>query len=656
MTAGGDAVQASGASSRPRLADISPTLSATCRIGSPVAWNAVGCLPTLVEVITCAMPVSRTGGPWGGAAGGRSSRIDPTSPFLGTLRDTNIHAVQPRGAAWLLRVGLGRTGMSDLVARRLGRYELRGVIQRGGMGTVYKAWQASLDRWVAVKVLSHPGAPEFLARFQREARSIAQLQHPNIVPIYDYGEEDGQAFLVVQYVEDGRTLSDLLIAPIEPVRAIGLATHLLAGLGFAHERGLVHRDVKPDNVLMPSPTWPMLADFGIAKLLLEGEGGRLTQQGLVVGTAAYMAPEQAHGLPVDARTDLYAVGVVLFEMLTGRVPFEAESPAAALMRQAYEAPPRPRQLVPDLPVELERIVLRALAKRPEDRYESAAEMVAALQEALDGLRTPAPAAEGDPLADKYAEGVRAFSGEHCDEAVQHFTGLAAYDPGYEDVEALLDASIEARDRERSGEWTSPSIPIPPALAPPVGTPPASTGEAPATPSPDAAPAPGAPATLPPDAAPAPGAPAAPFPDAAAAPAPDAGTTPTPGAVSAPAAWRTRAGRGWRAMVVVLAAFALAGPVVIGVRQLAPADAGGGTEATVRMSGLTFRPASLTVRSGGTIVFTNDDVAPHTVTSESANFDSGILPPGRVFSVVASSGFEYRCTIHPSMKARVAVST
>jgi len=524
--------------------------------------------------------------------------------------------------------------MSDLVGRRLGRYELRGVIQRGGMGTVYKAWQASLDRWVAVKVLSHPGAPEFLARFQREARSIAQLQHPNIVPIYDYGEEDGQAFLVVQYVEAGRTLSDLLIAPIEPVRAIGLATHLLAGLGFAHERGLVHRDVKPDNVLMPSPTWPMLADFGIAKLLLEGEGGRLTQQGLVVGTAAYMAPEQAHGLPVDPRTDLYAVGVVLFEMLTGRVPFEAESPAAALMRQAYEAPPRPRQLVPDLPVELERIVLRALAKRPEDRYESAAEMVAALQEALDGLRTPAPAAQGDPLADKYAEGVRAFSGEHWDEAVQHFTGLAAYDPGYEDVEALLDASIEARDRERSGERTSPSIPIPPALAPPVGTPPASTGEAPAAPSPDAVapPAPGAPPTLPPDAAPA------------------------PGAVSAPAARRTRAGRGWRAMVVGLAAFALAGPVVIGVRQLAPADAGGGTEATVRMSGLTFRPASLTVRNGGTIVFTNDDVAPHTVTSEPANFDSGILPPGRAFSVVASSGFEYRCTIHPSMKARVAVST
>jgi len=575
--------------------------------------------------------------------------------------------------------------MSDLVGRRLGQYELRGVIQRGGMSTVYKAWQPSLDRWVAVKVLAHPGAPEFLARFQREARSIAQLQHPNIVPIYDYGEQDGQPYLVVQYVEDGRTLADLLIAPIEPVRAIGLATHLLSGLGFAHERGLVHRDVKPGNVLMPSPTWPMLADFGIAKLLLETGGGQLTQQGLVVGTAAYMAPEQAHGLPVDARTDLYAVGVVLYEMLTGRVPFDADSPAAALMRQAYEPPPPPRKLNPDMPVELERIVLRALAKRPGDRYGSAAEMVAALQEALDGLRSPAPSAQGDPLAGKYAEGVRAFSGEHWDEAVERLSGLAAYDPGYEDVEVLLDAAIEARDRERSGERTGPSTPAPPGHAQPGATPAAPAGEAPAAPAGEAPAAPAGEAPAAPageaPAAPAGEAPAAPAGEAPAAPGPEGPAAeavapgpdeagPTPRAVASPAAapapgpaaqaqGRARARWGWLAVVVGLAAFALAGPVVIAARQLDLARAGAGTEATVatvRMSGLTFRPASLTVRKGDTIVFANDDVAPHTVTSEPAELDSGILPPGRAFSVAASSSFEYRCTIHPSMTARVAVST
>ncbi|HEV8653594.1 MAG TPA: protein kinase [Actinomycetes bacterium] len=563
--------------------------------------------------------------------------------------------------------------MGDLVGRRLGQYELRGVIQRGGMSTVYKAWQPSLDRWVAVKVLAHPGAPEFLARFKREARSIAQLQHPNIVPIYDYGEQDGQPYLVVQYVEDGRTLSDLLIAPIEPVRAIGLATHLLSGLGFAHERGLVHRDVKPGNVLMPSPTWPMLADFGIAKLLLETDGGQLTQQGLVVGTAAYMAPEQAHGLPVDARTDLYAVGVVLYEMLTGRVPFDADSPAAALMRQAYEPPLPPRKLNPDMPVELERIVLRALAKPPGDRYGSAAEMVAALQEALDGLRPPAPSAQGDPLAGTYAEGVRAFSGEHWDEAVERLSGLAAYDPGYEDVEVLLDAAIEARDRERSGERTGPSMPAPPAHAPPEDIPAAPAGEAPAAPAREApageappGPAGEAPAGPAGEAPPGPAgeAPGSPPPGAPPAGAADAGpdapppaeaAAPAPG-TAAPSAGRARARWGWLAVVVGLAAFALAGPVVIAARQLDPVRSGAGAEATVRMSELTFRPARLTVRKGATVVFTNDDVAPHTVTSESAGFNSGILAPGRVFSLAASSGFEYRCTIHPSMTARVAVST
>jgi serine/threonine-protein kinase len=261
--------------------------------------------------------------------------------------------------------------VGELIGRQLGQYQVRSVIRRGGMSTIYKAWQPSLDRWVAVKVLSNPGDPQFASRFRREARAIAALQHPNILPVHDYGEQDDLAWLVVQYVEGGHTLADLLGGPLEPAAGVKLVVGVLEALGYAHDRGIVHRDVKPGNVLLPSPSWPMLADFGIAKLLLDTDTKHLTQQGLVVGTAAYMAPEQAFGLAVDARTDLYAAGVVLYETLTGRVPFEGDTPMSVLMQQAYERPPPPRNLNPSLEPELERVLLRALAKDPAARPPSA---------------------------------------------------------------------------------------------------------------------------------------------------------------------------------------------------------------------------------------------------------------------------------------------
>jgi len=279
--------------------------------------------------------------------------------------------------------------VNDLAGRRLGQYQLRQVIRRGGMSTVYLGYQPSLDRLVAVKVLAFPGDPEFAARFEREARSIAALQHPNILAVYDYGEEEDQAYLVVQYVEDGRTLVDLLREPQPPLRCLELLERVLAGLGYAHERGIVHRDVKPSNILMASPDWPMLADFGIAKLLLESDREPITRQGFIVGTAAYMAPEQGFGLPVDARTDLYSAGVVLFEMLTGRVPFKADTPMAAMVAAAYEPPPPLKELNPQLPGELEAVVLRALAKDPAERYQSADEMAAALRTVRGELQQPA---------------------------------------------------------------------------------------------------------------------------------------------------------------------------------------------------------------------------------------------------------------------------
>ena len=268
--------------------------------------------------------------------------------------------------------------MADLLNTHLGQYLLTEVIRRGGMATVYKAYQESLDRYVAVKVLFHAQDPQFAMRFQREARAIAHLQHPNILPIYDNGAQDGLLFLVLQYIEGGLTLGDMLGQPMEPVQALHLVARVLDALEYAHQRGIVHRDIKPGNILMPSPNWPMLADFGIAKLLTEGEGLNLTSPSLIIGTPAYLAPEQALGQPIDGRTDLYSTGVVLYQMVTGRVPFDSGTPVVVLTKQAYEAPPPPTLYNPNLPATVAVAVMRALEKDPANRYQSAAEMAAAL--------------------------------------------------------------------------------------------------------------------------------------------------------------------------------------------------------------------------------------------------------------------------------------
>ncbi|HEX9438122.1 MAG TPA: protein kinase, partial [Roseiflexaceae bacterium] len=294
--------------------------------------------------------------------------------------------------------------MIDLSNTQLGQYQLTEVIRRGGMSTVYKAYQPSLERYVAVKVLMHERDPQFAARFKREARAIAQLQHHNILPIYDYGEQENVLFLVLQYIENGQTLGDMLGAPMAVPTALRLMSHVLGALQYAHERGIIHRDIKPANVLMPSPTWPMLADFGIAKLMNDNQQ-RLTVPGLIVGTAAYMAPEQATGQPIDARTDLYAAGVMLYEMVTGRVPFDADTPMAVLTKHVYEAPPPPRSLNPDLPAAVEAALLKALAKDPAARYQTAAAMAADLGRLANQIELGR--ARGQ-ITGFYQAGVRAF--------------------------------------------------------------------------------------------------------------------------------------------------------------------------------------------------------------------------------------------------------
>jgi eukaryotic-like serine/threonine-protein kinase len=248
---------------------------------------------------------------------------------------------------------------------------------------------------------------------------------------------------------------------------------VLVALAFAHDHGVVHRDLKPDNVVMSSPTWPMLANFAVLTTIGgAGQGARR-----VVGTPAYMAPEQAFGLPAEPRTDLYSAGVMLYELLTGRVPFDAPTPAATLMRQAYQAPVPPRSAgAPDLPEVVQAIVLRAMAKEPAGRFATAAEMAGAVRAALAVVAPGSATAEAEALAASYRDGVRAFAAGDWAGAVEHLGRVVADDPGYEDAEALLETAT-AMPAGAGGALGSPAGGGPPGAAVPAGPAPVLPGRA-----------------------------------------------------------------------------------------------------------------------------------------------------------------------------------
>ena len=280
--------------------------------------------------------------------------------------------------------------MNTLIGERLGQYQIAGVLGRGGMATVYRAHQERLGRDVALKVLRASPDPQAAARFEREARAVASLSHPNILPVYDYGEEGELLYIVMQLIEGGRTLATRVAeGPMAPAEAVELLCRVLDALGYAHGRGVIHRDIKPANILLPQPDWPLLGDFGIAQSLAELT--QLTVPGEILGTPSYMAPERATGQPSDARADLYAVGALLYELLTGRAPFEGDSAMAVLIQHVQDAPLPPSQLVSGIPPALERVALKALEKDPGRRYQSAAELAAALRVATIPAPSPVPA-------------------------------------------------------------------------------------------------------------------------------------------------------------------------------------------------------------------------------------------------------------------------
>ena len=274
--------------------------------------------------------------------------------------------------------------MPNLIGKSLGRYHILEQLGEGGMATVYKAFDTRLEREVAIKVVRRKAFPEekldrILKRFEREAKALAKLNHPNIIPIIDSGEEDGTPFLVMGYIPGGTLKGRLKSKPLAWQESARFLAPIARALDYAHKQGIVHRDIKPSNILITDENQPMLTDFGIARILQTEETLDLTGTGMGVGTPEYMAPEQGLGHKVDHRADIYALGIVLYEMVTGRKPFQADTPMAVVIKHINDPLPRPTQFVQNLPRDVERILLKALAKDPVNRYQRMGEFAIALE-------------------------------------------------------------------------------------------------------------------------------------------------------------------------------------------------------------------------------------------------------------------------------------
>ncbi len=274
----------------------------------------------------------------------------------------------------------------------LGPYRIISQIGQGGMATIYKAYHAAMDRYVAVKVLPKQLAesPEFAGRFQQEARTIANLEHPHILPVHDYGESEGISYLVMRFLDAGTLKDRLQVGALSLAEIDQLFSQLADALAYAHEHGVVHRDLKPSNVLVDARGNLFLTDFGIAKLL--AGSSQFTSTGAMIGTPAYMSPEQAQGQTVDQRSDIYSLGIILYEMVTGRVPYEAETPLAVVLKHLQDPLPLPSSVKPGIAPAIERVILKALAKNPDDRFVSVTEFITAWRQAFSEAETVRAAA------------------------------------------------------------------------------------------------------------------------------------------------------------------------------------------------------------------------------------------------------------------------
>lgn len=307
---------------------------------------------------------------------------------------------------------------NQLLGHALGSCVLQRLLGRGGMGAVYLAQQARPKRQVAVKVLmpgilmdNRPQA-EFLTRFRREADAVAALDHINIMPVYEYGEENELAYIVMPYITGGTLRDKLERQSLSLAEIVSIIEQVAAGLDSAHAQGIVHRDLKPGNILFHADGRILIADFGLAKIIKEAteqmstaDGtppAALTSTGMIVGTPEYLSPEQGTGNPVDYRSDVYSLGVVLYQMLARRVPFTGTSPVAVAIKHALETPPLPSQFNPSIPRAVEAVVMKAMAKKPEDRYNSAGEFARALRAAATTTTEERHAPQPTPTEDMLA--------------------------------------------------------------------------------------------------------------------------------------------------------------------------------------------------------------------------------------------------------------
>ncbi|HEY9075055.1 MAG TPA: serine/threonine-protein kinase [Anaerolineaceae bacterium] len=301
--------------------------------------------------------------------------------------------------------------MEDLTGKIIGRYQVNAPLGEGGMAVVYKGHDTILDCDVALKFirvdeLPPASAHTTLERFAREARETARLRHPNIVVVKDFGEYEGAPFLVMEYVPGGSLRQVFLkrAKPYSPQEAALLLAPIARALEYAHSKGIIHRDVKPGNILISESGQPVLSDFGIAKLFGEGVQATLTTTGVGLGTASYMAPEQWRGKPEPA-SDQYALGVVFYELVTGRVPFQADTPGEVLYKQASEAVPSPSQFAPGLPKAAEQVILQALDKDPSRRFASMGDFALALERLAAGIAPILPAEAALPPKPSASEAV-----------------------------------------------------------------------------------------------------------------------------------------------------------------------------------------------------------------------------------------------------------
>lgn len=271
--------------------------------------------------------------------------------------------------------------MTFIIGENVGPYKIMEEVGHGGMATVYKAHHASLDRYVAIKVMDAAMSSEhdFIERFRREARVIARLDNPHIVPVYDFDELNGQPYLVLKFI-DGLTLGQRMkSSPLSMLEVLELVTAVGSGLQYAHNQRILHRDIKPSNVLVAKEGSIYLTDFGLARMV---EGNSSLTGDTIVGTPHYISPEQAlNAEKLDERTDIYSFGVMIYEMVTGRVPFDADTAFSIIEDHIYTPPPPPSTIRPELSLEVEDVILKALAKKSTDRYENVSDMVKAFKQA-----------------------------------------------------------------------------------------------------------------------------------------------------------------------------------------------------------------------------------------------------------------------------------